>query len=123
MDVGKFHSGQLQAKTPITRLIVLGVGTWSQVASGHPFPDTNNKNHCAGYGDLESGGFRSPISSHNEVSHKYQQPMVVIRLHKASENPASIFNCILCAKILVSSSDLNKKNCAANTCILITLLS
>ena len=38
VNVGKFHCGQLKAKTPITKLIVLGIGTGSQVASGHPFP-------------------------------------------------------------------------------------
>ena len=38
VNVGKLHSGNLEAKTPITLLFVLGIGTGSQVASGHPFP-------------------------------------------------------------------------------------
>ena len=77
MNVGKFHRGQLEVKA-----------------------------HCAGYWDGKSGGLKSHISSlldvfitclydhrifcDDEVLHKYQLSVAVIRQHKASANPPSV---------------------------------
>ena len=76
VNVGKFHRGQLEVKV-----------------------------YCAGYWDGESGGLKTHISSlvdvfitgfydhrlccDDEVLHKYQLSVAVIRQHKANANPPS----------------------------------